>query len=265
MMKRDTSYAGRSTPCAARFDRRATCSRPFAVCCLLLAVSCWLAAAPVVSSVWFAQRTNSNLVDVWYDLSYSGSADVLTVSLAFSTDGGSTFPIVPSTVSGDMGTGQKPGTRKHIVWDAYKDYPALAGDNVFTRVMADDGIAAPPPPQPIADSQQVKSATPPPAPANKPSVTISGQISGRKRVRCGLPRYPDWAIKQGASGTVVVKLFVAPDGSVRENLTIESTSGYPALDELVANALKGWQFGALDANVPQVDEWGRVTVRFVLN
>lgn len=102
------------------------------------------------------------------------------------------------------------------------------------------------------------------APANKPSVTISGQISGRKRVRCGLPRYPDWAIKQGASGTVVVKLFVAADGSVRENLTIESTSGYPALDELVANALRNWQFGALEPGTPQDDQWGRITVRFVL-
>jgi TonB family protein len=102
------------------------------------------------------------------------------------------------------------------------------------------------------------------APTNKPSVTISGQISGRKRVRCGLPRYPDWAVKQGASGTVVVKLFVAADGSVRENLTIESTSGYPALDELVANALKGWQFGPLDPGVAQEDQWGKITVRFVL-
>lgn len=98
----------------------------------------------------------------------------------------------------------------------------------------------------------------------KPSVTISGEISRRKRLRCGLPQYPDWAIKQGASGTVVVKLSVAPDGTVRENLTIESTSGYPALDELVANALKGWQFGPLDPGVPQDDQWGEITVRFVL-
>jgi TonB family protein len=102
------------------------------------------------------------------------------------------------------------------------------------------------------------------APAKKPSVTISGQIFGRKRVRCGLPRYPDWAIKQGASGTVVVRLYVSPDGSVRENLTIESTSGYPALDELVANALKGWQFGALEPGTPQEDQWGKITVVFVL-
>lgn len=102
------------------------------------------------------------------------------------------------------------------------------------------------------------------APVNRPSVTISGQISSRRRVRCGLPRYPDWAIRQGASGTVVVKLFVGSDGMVRENLTIESTSGYPALDELVANALKGWQFGPLDPGVAQEDQWGRITVRFVL-
>jgi formylglycine-generating enzyme required for sulfatase activity len=83
-------------------------------------------------------------VDVWYDLAYSGSAEALAVSLAFSTDGGSTFSIVPRTVSGDIGPGQKPGTRKHVVWDAGKDYPALASDNVFARVAADDGIAVPP-------------------------------------------------------------------------------------------------------------------------
>lgn len=238
-------------------------SKLLAVGCCLPFLAAGVVAAPVVSNVWFAQRTNSNLVDVWYDLSYSGSANALTVSLAFSTDGGSTFSIVPRTVSGDVGTQQKPGTQKHVVWDAYKDYPALTGDNVFARVTADDGIASPPPTQP-ADSQQVKSAPPSPVPANKPSVTISGPISGRKRVRCGLPRYPDWAIKQGVSGTVVVRLWVASDGSVRENLTVESTSGYPALDELVADALRGWLFGPLDPGVPQDDQWGRITVRFVL-
>jgi TonB family protein len=83
-------------------------------------------------------------------------------------------------------------------------------------------------------------------------------------VRSTLPRYPDWAIKQRASGTVVIKLFVAPDGSVRDSLTIESTSGYPALDELVVSSLKGCQFAPLDPNVPQEDQWGRVFVRFVL-
>jgi TonB family protein len=102
------------------------------------------------------------------------------------------------------------------------------------------------------------------APANRPSVTISGQISGRKRLRCGLPRYPDWAVKQGASGTVVIKLFVSADGSVCENMTVESTSGYPALDELVVNMLRSWQFASLDPGTPPDDQWGRITVRFVL-
>lgn len=102
------------------------------------------------------------------------------------------------------------------------------------------------------------------APTNKPSISISGQISSRKRISTRLPKYPAWAVKQGASGTVVVKLFVAPGGNVRENLTVESTSGYPALDELVVSCLRAWQFVPLDAGQPQDDQWGRITVRFVL-
>jgi TonB family protein len=114
-------------------------------------------------------------------------------------------------------------------------------------------------PEQSAPSEQVTTKA-----ATKPSITISGQISSRKRLRCGLPKYPAWAVQQGASGTVVIRLYVSPDGSVKENLTVESTSGYPDLDQLVLNTLRGWQFAPLDPATPQEDQWGRITVRFVL-
>lgn len=97
-----------------------------------------------------------------------------------------------------------------------------------------------------------------------PSVTISGQISGRGRVRCGLPKWPAWAIRNRVRGTVVVELSVAPNGKVRSNLTIERPSGYPTLDEIVTDALREWQFAPLGSRVPQVDQRGRIVVTIIL-
>jgi iron(II)-dependent oxidoreductase len=135
-------------------------------------------------------------VDVWYDLAYSGSAEALAVSLAFSTDGGSTFSIVPRTVSGDIGPGQRSGTRKHVIWDAGKDHPTLASDNVFARVVADDGIAAPP--QQAGDKRQVTSDR---STGDKQQVTSEKQpVTGMTFLRTNSQGYEEYrSDKDGAT------------------------------------------------------------------
>jgi TonB family protein len=96
-------------------------------------------------------------------------------------------------------------------------------------------------------------------------VSLTGQLSKRRRIYEPIPEYPAWAERRGIEAQVVIYFVVAPDGRVKpENTYVELTSGYPRLDKLALEALKKWRFVPLQPNVPQVDQWGRVTFRFIL-
>ncbi len=94
---------------------------------------------------------------------------------------------------------------------------------------------------------------------------IAGPISQRKITRKVIPRYPKWALERRISGTVVVRLWVLPNGKVKGAPTVESSSGYPDLDQMVVTALKAWEFAPLDASVKSEDQWGVITFRFTLS
>lgn len=96
------------------------------------------------------------------------------------------------------------------------------------------------------------------------NISIAGPISGRKILSKYLPQYPDWALKRGISGTVIIRLWVMPDGTIKETMTIEQSSGYPELDQLVIRALRRWLFAPLDKDVLQEVQWGVITFRFCL-
>ncbi|MBM3332782.1 energy transducer TonB [candidate division WOR-3 bacterium] len=95
--------------------------------------------------------------------------------------------------------------------------------------------------------------------------TIAGPISQREITRKLLPRYPKWALERRVSGTAVVRIWVQPDGQVKGVPTVESSSGYPDLDRVVVDALRGWEFAALRPDVKSEDQWGEITFRFVLS
>ena len=89
-------------------------------------------AAPTVSNVTFAQRTDgSKLVDVYYDLSGETSPVVFAVSY----DGGATYNAVAS-VTGAVGPGIPAGTGKQIVWNAGVDFASNGSSTVKVRVTA---------------------------------------------------------------------------------------------------------------------------------
>ncbi len=96
------------------------------------------------------------------------------------------------------------------------------------------------------------------------SISIAGPISRRAILSKYLPQYPEWALKRGISGTAVVRLWVLPDGMVKETMTIEQSSGYPELDQLVIKALRRWLFAPLDKDVVQEVQWGVITFKFCL-
>ncbi len=92
---------------------------------------------PLVSNIHSAQRTGTTLVDITYDVD-DPDGDELTISVAVSDDGGSTFTVSASSFTGDVGSGIALGSGKYIVWDAGADVPNIYG-NYRIRVTADDG------------------------------------------------------------------------------------------------------------------------------
>jgi formylglycine-generating enzyme required for sulfatase activity len=95
-------------------------------------------SAPVVSNVTVSQRTDgSKKVDIRYNLT-DADGDKCTISVQVSSDGGSTWTVPATSVSGAIGGNISPGSGKVIVWDAGADLPGVFGSNYRVKVMADD-------------------------------------------------------------------------------------------------------------------------------
>lgn len=82
-------------------------------------------------------------------------------------------------------------------------------------------------------------------PVHGTNISIAGPISQRLILSKVLPQYPEWALTRGISGIVIIRIWVMPGGEVKESITIEQSSGYPDLDQLVVNALRRWKFAPL--------------------
>jgi len=94
--------------------------------------------------------------------------------------------------------------------------------------------------------------------------SVAGPISQREIIRKLVPKYPKWALDRRVSGTVIVRVWVQPSGQVKGAPTVESSSGYPDLDQVVVDALRGWEFAPLGPGVRSEDQWGLITFKFVL-
>jgi formylglycine-generating enzyme required for sulfatase activity len=97
------------------------------------------AAPPVVSNVSASQRTGTELVDIYYDVSDPDSSTV-TVALVGSYNNGSSWSMPMVTLSGAnaFGNGVTPGTGKHVVWDAGNDFDGQYSTQCRIRVIASD-------------------------------------------------------------------------------------------------------------------------------
>jgi len=102
--------------------------------------------------------------------------------------------------------------------------------------------------------------------AKKPkSVELEGPIGNRTIIRKVIPQYPAWAEEQGIIGSVRIYFTVAADGSVRSNLRVTKTTGYPNLDQLGLDALKQWRFAPAPASTDEGSQWGIITFNFSLS
>jgi TonB family protein len=93
---------------------------------------------------------------------------------------------------------------------------------------------------------------------------IGGPVGDRKIAHRRLPEYPAWAEEKGISAMVKVYFTVRPDGTLRSNLRIVTSSGYAELDDLAKEALLQWRFSPTSANSSEESAWGVITFRFTL-
>jgi formylglycine-generating enzyme required for sulfatase activity len=103
------------------------------------------AAPPVVSNVTASQRAGTKLVDITYNVSDS-DGDLQTIGVEVSGDGGLTYTIPATALSGHVGAGIAPGSGRSIVWNAGVDWNGQYVPTAKVRITAFDGTTPPPPP-----------------------------------------------------------------------------------------------------------------------
>jgi len=108
---------------------------------LVLLSSSAYAVPPVVSNVVAHQRTDgSKKVDIYYDLDDPDSP-TLNVSVKVSSDGGATYAVPVTKLTGDVGANVPRSPGKHIVWESCgTDLPGAFGTNHKLCVTASDGV-----------------------------------------------------------------------------------------------------------------------------
>jgi len=101
--------------------------------------------APVVTNVDFNMRNDgSKMVDITYDV-FDAQGQTMTVTIAASSDGGATWNLPITQVTGAVGGGITNGTGKTIVWNAGAEIPNFYSATVQIRITADDNYVPPPP------------------------------------------------------------------------------------------------------------------------
>jgi TonB family protein len=96
------------------------------------------------------------------------------------------------------------------------------------------------------------------------SMTIAGQIKGRKILESSAPVYSEKARSNGWEGVVVVHFTVLPDGRVKDNTYFERTSAHRDLNRAAMDAIRKFRFAPLPSG-ERVEQWGLITIVFRLN
>ncbi|MCP5535558.1 MAG: SUMF1/EgtB/PvdO family nonheme iron enzyme [Akkermansiaceae bacterium] len=110
-------------------------------CIILVLAGHTSAAEPSVTNVRAAQKPGTKKVDVWYDV--AGTTSPVYVSLQVSEDGGSSYAVPVSAVSGDVGSSITLGRNKKITWDAGVDWNGKLSTTMRFKVTASDTPLAP--------------------------------------------------------------------------------------------------------------------------
>jgi TonB family protein len=93
--------------------------------------------------------------------------------------------------------------------------------------------------------------------------TLIGPVADRKLLKYSTPIYPDWAKREGVEASVRLYFLVGEAGTVKENIVVEKTSGYPDFDANAIASLAAWVFEPLPKNMVG-DQWGQITFHYRL-
>jgi hypothetical protein len=77
----------------------------------------------------------AGVVRIFYDLLADNPQQLLGVRLVVSQDGGQTFDVTATTVSGDVGPAVVPGSGKRITWEAARDVERLDASRLRLRLV----------------------------------------------------------------------------------------------------------------------------------
>jgi hypothetical protein len=98
----------------------------------VITLTCLFSLVPTISNIGIT--SDSVNVYINYQLDADGQCQVMVIA---SDDGGSTFSIYPTTLSGHVGSNIIPGGRKQIVWNYLSDN-IEAGNNFQVKLIARD-------------------------------------------------------------------------------------------------------------------------------
>jgi TonB family protein len=94
-------------------------------------------------------------------------------------------------------------------------------------------------------------------------VTLRGPVADRPLLAYRAPDYPESAKREAIEGTVRLQFFVLPNGSIKENVLVERTSGFEEFDRNARLALLDWRFEPLPAGAAG-EQWGIITLNYRL-
>ncbi len=97
---------------------------------------------PEITNVRASQRTDTKLVDIYYD-AVDADGDAPKLRIEVSDNDGAKYSVPAFTLSGDIGDGVMPGPSKHIVWDAGADWDGEYSDQMRVKVFAVDAQGFP--------------------------------------------------------------------------------------------------------------------------
>lgn len=92
-------------------------------------------SSPTVSNIRASQRENSKLVDILYDVAYSGSSNV-SITCEVSTNSGVSYNVPAQSFSGDFGVMVPTGSDRLVVWNAGVDWDENYSEQVKVRITA---------------------------------------------------------------------------------------------------------------------------------
>ncbi len=90
----------------------------------------------------------------------------------------------------------------------------------------------------LAEGPGAAAGGPTPTPADAPAIAADGEATVLQRVP---PEYPASALRDGRSGTVVLKVRIDAEGNPGD-IDIEKSSGTRALDRAARDAVRQWRF-----------------------